>query len=65
MNGLNGGPVNVLPWAVPILTWIRQHCSSKAGLVHPHALSTANTNVSQHPRKGKTTKFDADIICIK
>lgn len=64
--GLNGGTANVqriiLPWAVPILTWTHQRCSSRAGLVHPHVLSTANTNISQHPRKGKTTIFDAYII---
>lgn len=33
----------MLPWAVPILTWIHQRCSSRAGLVHPHVLSTENT----------------------
>ncbi len=53
----------ILPWAVPIRTWIHQRCNSRAGLVHPHVLSTANTNTSQRPRKGKTSIFDAGIIC--
>lgn len=31
----------ILPWVIPIQTWIRQYCSSRVGLAHLHVLSTA------------------------
>lgn len=54
-QGLTGATASVqrtnLPWAVPILTWIRRRCSSRADLVRPHVLSTVAANISQQPRK--------------
>lgn len=37
------------PWAAPTLTWIHRRCSSRVGPVRPRVLSTADTDISQHP----------------
>lgn len=41
----------ILPWGVPILTLTHLRCSSRAGLVHQHALSTANKPASTHTQE--------------